>query len=71
MAIVKISELAGSALFSDSETFMDSMRDLTEDELKISGGGRGKGTSKTGSPKSPKSPKSKTNTVKSKKSYSY
>ncbi|MCU0535358.1 MAG: hypothetical protein MUD14_15830 [Hydrococcus sp. Prado102] len=68
MAIVKISELAGSALFSDSETFMDSMRDLTEDELKISGGGRGKGTSKTGSPKSPKS---KTNTVKSKKSYSY
>jgi hypothetical protein len=44
MASIKISELAGSELFSDSETFMNSMRDLTENELKMSGGGgHGKG----------------------------
>jgi hypothetical protein len=39
MASIKISELAGSELFSDSETFMDSMRDMTQDELKMRGGG--------------------------------
>jgi hypothetical protein len=38
MANIQISELAGSALFSDSETYMDSMRELTKDELKIRGG---------------------------------
>lgn len=61
MANIKINELAGSALFSGSETFMDSMRDLTEDELKISGGGRcggGSGSSKSKKSKS-KSSKSK------------
>lgn len=42
MASIKISELAGFELFSDSETFMDSMRGLTENELKMSGG-HGKG----------------------------
>ncbi|MDJ0703178.1 MAG: hypothetical protein QNJ46_07860 [Leptolyngbyaceae cyanobacterium MO_188.B28] len=41
MANIKISNLkpAGSALFSDSESFMGSMRDVSEDELKITGGG--------------------------------
>lgn len=38
MANIQISELAGSAFFSDSETYMDSMRELTKDELKMSGG---------------------------------
>ncbi|MCG8364845.1 MAG: hypothetical protein MJA27_16140 [Pseudanabaenales cyanobacterium] len=40
MTNIKISNLkpAGSALFSDSESFMGCMRDLSEDELKITGG---------------------------------
>ena len=40
MANIKISNLkpAGFALLSDSESFMGSMRDVSEDELKITGG---------------------------------
>lgn len=64
MANIKISELAGSALFSGSESFMDSMRDLTEDELKISGGG-GHGCGSGKSSKSCKSKKSKKSKSKS------
>jgi hypothetical protein len=38
---IKINDLApaGANLFSDSESFMDNIRSLSEDELKISGGG--------------------------------
>lgn len=50
MANISISDLnpVGSALFSDSEGFMDTIRDLSEDELKISGGhGKYKNNSKS------------------------
>jgi hypothetical protein len=72
MASIKISELVGSALFSDSETFMDSMRDLTEKELKISGG-HGYGTSKSKKSRSySKQSVSKSKSKKSRsKSYGY
>jgi hypothetical protein len=44
MAKIEIGEIAGSGFFASEENFMDSMRDLTADELKISGGsGHGKG----------------------------
>jgi uncharacterized membrane protein len=32
---------AGTDLFNDSETFMTAVRDLSEDELRITGGGGG------------------------------
>ena len=60
MANISISDLhpAGSALFSDSESFMSFMKDLSEDELKITGGGGGgsgkKSGKKSGSKKSGK-----------------
>jgi hypothetical protein len=38
MARIELTELTGADLFSSEENFMDSMRDLTADELKISGG---------------------------------
>ncbi|AFZ36753.1 hypothetical protein Sta7437_3246 [Stanieria cyanosphaera PCC 7437] len=68
MANIQISELSplGTALFADNESLMGSIRDLTEDELKITGGsGKGSGSKKSGSKKS-KSKKSKSK--KSKKS---
>jgi hypothetical protein len=41
MATIAISDLrpAGAGLFTDSESFLGSMRDLSEDELSIRGGG--------------------------------
>lgn len=43
MVKISIFELnpAGADLFSDSENFMDSVRDLSGDELKLKGGGGG------------------------------
>jgi hypothetical protein len=38
MAKIEIGELAGAGFFNTDESFMDSMRDLNADELKISGG---------------------------------
>jgi hypothetical protein len=56
MANISINGLtpAGSALFAGSETFLDSVRDLSEAELGISGGGGygyggGGGSGKSGS----------------------
>jgi hypothetical protein len=62
MANITVLDLqaAGSGLFLDSESFVDSMQDLSENELKMTFGGKG------GSNKSKKSNKSN----KSKK-YSY
>jgi hypothetical protein len=40
MARIEVTnDLVGIELFSDPETFMDSMRDLSADELNIAGGG--------------------------------
>jgi hypothetical protein len=50
MANILISDLqpAGSGLFSDSESFITSMKDLSENELKMTlGGGHGKSKSKS------------------------
>jgi hypothetical protein len=50
MANILISDLqpAGSGLFSDSESFISSMKDLSENELKMTlgGGGSKKGSYK-------------------------
>jgi hypothetical protein len=48
MANISITNLqpAGSALFSDSESFVDSMQDLSENELKMTFGGSGHGSKK-------------------------
>jgi hypothetical protein len=48
MVRISISELnpAGSDLFSDSENFMDSVRDLSLEELKATKGGGGSGSKK-------------------------
>jgi hypothetical protein len=53
MAHISIANLqpAGSGLFSDSESFIDSMRDLSENELKMTRGGK-KDKSKSKSSKS-------------------
>jgi hypothetical protein len=42
MASISITNLqpAGSGLFADSESFIDSMRDLSENELKMTRGGK-------------------------------
>jgi hypothetical protein len=42
MASISIANLqpAGSSLFADSESFIDSMRDLSENELKMTRGGK-------------------------------
>jgi hypothetical protein len=42
MAKILISDLRpiGSGLFSDSESFIDSMQDLSENELKMTFGGK-------------------------------
>jgi hypothetical protein len=42
MANISITDLqpAGSGLFADSESFIDSMRDLSENELKMTRGGK-------------------------------
>lgn len=69
MANIGISDLqpTGSALFSDSESFMDSMRDLSEAELKITGGtGKYKNKSKS---VSKSVSKSKSKSKKNKKRY--
>jgi hypothetical protein len=61
MANISINGLnpAGSALFAGSEGFLDSVRDLSEAELGISGGG-GHGSGKgSGSGKSKSKSKSK------------
>jgi hypothetical protein len=53
MAKIEIGELAGAGFFNTDESFMDSMRDLNANELKISGGSGHKGGSKkSGSKKS-------------------
>jgi hypothetical protein len=55
MANILISDLqpAGSGLFSDSESFITSMKDLSENELKMTlGGGGSKSKSKSKSSKS-------------------
>jgi hypothetical protein len=48
---IKINDLNsfGADLFSDSESLMDNIRSLSEDELKISGGGGHGGSSGKGS----------------------
>jgi hypothetical protein len=49
MANISITDLqpAGSGLFADSESFIDSMRDLSANELKMTrGGGSKKGSYK-------------------------
>lgn len=48
MAKIELTELVGAELFASQENFMDSMRDLSEDELKISGGSGYKGSGKSG-----------------------
>jgi hypothetical protein len=52
MASILISDLtaAGSSLFADSESFIHSMRDLSENELKMTRGGGGS-KAKSGSKK--------------------
>jgi hypothetical protein len=64
MANISITDLqpAGSGLFADSESFIDSMRDLSENELKMTRGGKGCGSG------SSKSKSSKSKSSKSKKS---
>jgi hypothetical protein len=72
MANISINGLApaGSALFAGSENFLGSVRDLSEAELGISGGGGHHYGSGSGKSKS-KSYKSKSKSYKSKsKSYS-
>lgn len=73
MSNISISDLnpAGSALFSGSEGFMDTIRDLSEDELKISGGhGKYKNRSKSKSKsKSYSKSYSKSKNKKNKKHY--
>jgi hypothetical protein len=56
MANILISDLqpAGSGLFSDSESFIASMKDLSENELKMTLGGK-HGKSKSSKSKSSKS----------------
>ncbi len=51
MANISITNLqpAGSALFSDTESFIDSMQDLSENELKMTFGGSGYGSKNKGS----------------------
>lgn len=75
MANISISDLtpAGAALFSDSEGFMDTIRDLSEDELKISGGhGKYKNNSKSYSKnKSYSKSYGKSKSVKKKNNYYY
>lgn len=53
MVRISISELnpAGADLFSDSENFMDSARDLSLEELKATKGGGSKSKKKSGSGK--------------------
>lgn len=48
MANISISDLqpAGSGLFANAETFVDSIRDLSENELKMTFGGGGYGCEK-------------------------
>jgi hypothetical protein len=48
MANISVIDLqsAGSGLFSDSESFIDSMQDLSENELKMTFGGGGYGSKK-------------------------
>jgi hypothetical protein len=48
MVRISISELspAGADLFSESENFMDSVRDLSLEELKATKGGGGSGSKK-------------------------
>jgi hypothetical protein len=62
MANISIFDLqpAGSGFFSDSESFIDSMQDLSENELKMTLGGKGgsKSKSKSKSSKSSKSSRS-------------
>ncbi len=71
MSNISISDLnpAGSALFSGSEGFMDTIRDLSEDELKISGG-HGKYKNKSNS-KSYSKNKSKSKNKNKKNKYYY
>jgi hypothetical protein len=55
MANIKISDLSpiGAALFAGTDNLMGSIRDLTQDELKITGGGHSKSSkSKSKSSKS-------------------
>jgi hypothetical protein len=57
MANISILDLqpAGSGFFSDAESFIDSMQDLSENELKMTFGGSGgskKKSKKSGSKKS-------------------
>jgi hypothetical protein len=61
MANISITDLqpAGSGLFADSESFIDSMRDLSENELKMTRGGKGYGGSGSSKSKSSKSKSSK------------
>jgi hypothetical protein len=54
MARIEIGEIAGAELFSSQDNFMDSMRDLSADELKITGGS-GKCKSKKSKSKKSKS----------------
>lgn len=53
MVKISISELntAGADLFSESENFMDSVRDLSGDELKLKGGWYGGSKKKSKSKK--------------------
>ncbi len=58
MANISITDLqpAGSGLFADSESFIDSMRDLSENELRMTRGGGSKSKkSKSSKSKSSKS----------------
>jgi hypothetical protein len=58
MANIFINDLqsAGSGLFADAESFSDSIKDLSENELKMTvGGGKSKSKSKSKSSKSSKS----------------
>jgi hypothetical protein len=60
MANIFINDLqaAGSGLFADTESFTDSIKDLSENELKMTFGG-GKSKSKSSKSKSSKSKSSK------------
>lgn len=74
MSNISISDLnpAGSALFSGSEGFMDTIRDLSEDELKISGGhGKYKNKSKSKSKSKSYSKSFSKSNKKNKKNYYY
>ena len=54
MANIFVTDLqpAGSGLFSDAESFVDSMQDLSENELKMTFGGSGGGSKKKSKKKS-------------------